>query len=259
MVLTLLVSHLLKQVVERLFSLLSDCMWESPVAQAKHTIQVKEKAQEMKLQVTRWTSDLLLSLLLLPRCTDSPLMFHFWQKQGDSEEEDENLPIQEVSFDPEKAHCCIVENGQILTHGSGGKGYGLASTGVTSGCYQWKVRKIKGLYNAWKGAHLLVSVAAASVLCHLILLFHTCTQSDRWDKANGTFQGIQECTTKRVKEKSSWSCTSVYRLFFNVSDPQIGGGGSDSRKHGFGGRTGGLNFSTRLVQQLFTLKSWTLI
>jgi E3 ubiquitin-protein ligase HERC1 len=58
------------------------------------------------------------------------------------EEEDENLPIQEVSFDPEKAQCCIVENGQILTHGSGGKGYGLASTGVTSGCYQWKVRRI---------------------------------------------------------------------------------------------------------------------
>lgn len=58
------------------------------------------------------------------------------------EEEDENLPIQEVSFDPEKAQCCLVENGQILTHGSGGKGYGLASTGVTSGCYQWKVCRI---------------------------------------------------------------------------------------------------------------------
>uniref|UniRef100_A0A8D2LRJ6 HECT-type E3 ubiquitin transferase n=1 Tax=Varanus komodoensis TaxID=61221 RepID=A0A8D2LRJ6_VARKO len=102
------------QVIERLFSLLSDCMWESPVAQAKHVLQVKEKEQEMKLQ-----------------------------KQGESEEEDENLPIQEVSFDPEKAQCCIVENGQILTHGSGGKGYGLASTGVTSGCYQWKFYIVK--------------------------------------------------------------------------------------------------------------------
>lgn len=100
------------QVVERLFSLLSDCMWETPIAQAKHAIQIKEKEQEIKLQ------------------------------QGELEEEDENLPIQEVSFDPEKAQCCIVENGQILTHGSGGKGYGLASTGVTSGCYQWKVRRI---------------------------------------------------------------------------------------------------------------------
>lgn len=47
--------------------------------------------------------------------------------------------MQEVSFDPEKAQCCVVENGQGLTHGSGGKGYGLASTGISSGCYQWKV------------------------------------------------------------------------------------------------------------------------
>ncbi|XP_036123353.1 probable E3 ubiquitin-protein ligase HERC1 isoform X14 [Molossus molossus] len=103
-----------KVVVERLFSLLSDCMWETPIAQAKHAIQIKEKEQEIKLQ-----------------------------KQGELEEEDENLPIQEVSFDPEKAQCCLVENGQILTHGSGGKGYGLASTGVTSGCYQWKFYIVK--------------------------------------------------------------------------------------------------------------------
>uniref|UniRef100_A0A8C0NVE3 HECT-type E3 ubiquitin transferase n=1 Tax=Canis lupus familiaris TaxID=9615 RepID=A0A8C0NVE3_CANLF len=101
------------QVVERLFSLLSDCMWETPIAQAKHAIQIKEKEQEIKSQ------------------------------QGELEEEDENLPIQEVSFDPEKAQCCLVENGQILTHGSGGKGYGLASTGVTSGCYQWKFYIVK--------------------------------------------------------------------------------------------------------------------
>lgn len=39
------------QVVERLFSLLSDCMWEAPIAQAKHSIQVKERVQELKLQV----------------------------------------------------------------------------------------------------------------------------------------------------------------------------------------------------------------
>uniref|UniRef100_A0A1A7WGI3 HECT-type E3 ubiquitin transferase n=1 Tax=Iconisemion striatum TaxID=60296 RepID=A0A1A7WGI3_9TELE len=100
------------QVVERLFSLLSDCMWEAPVAQAKHTIQINEKVQELKLQ-------------------------------GEAEEEDENLPIQEVSFDPEKAQCCVVENGQGLTHGSGGKGYGLASTGISSGCYQWKFYIVK--------------------------------------------------------------------------------------------------------------------
>ncbi|KAM9825931.1 probable E3 ubiquitin-protein ligase HERC1 isoform X4 [Syngnathus typhle] len=100
------------QVVERLFSLLSDCMWEAPIAQARHAVQIKEKIHELKLQ-------------------------------GEAEEEEENLPIQEVSFDPEKAQCCVVENGQGLTHGSGGKGYGLASTGISSGCYHWKFYIVK--------------------------------------------------------------------------------------------------------------------
>ncbi|XP_051919775.1 probable E3 ubiquitin-protein ligase HERC1 isoform X1 [Hippocampus zosterae] len=100
------------QVVERLFSLLSDCMWEAPIAQARHAIQIKEKLHELKLQ-------------------------------GEAEDEEENLPIQELSFDPEKAQCCVVENGQGLTHGSGGKGYGLASTGISSGCYQWKFYIVK--------------------------------------------------------------------------------------------------------------------
>ncbi|KTF84357.1 hypothetical protein cypCar_00021780, partial [Cyprinus carpio] len=104
--------HQMTQVVERLFSLLSDCMWEAPVAQAKHTIQLKEREQELKLQ-------------------------------GESEEEEENLPIQEVTFDPEKAQCCVVESGHGLTHGSGGKGYGLASTGISSGCYHWKFYIVK--------------------------------------------------------------------------------------------------------------------
>ncbi|KTF92774.1 hypothetical protein cypCar_00003724 [Cyprinus carpio] len=104
--------HQMTQVVERLLALLSDCMWEAPVAQAKHTIQMKEREQELKLQ-------------------------------GESEEEEENLPIQEVTFDPEKAQCCVVESGQGLTHGSGGKGYGLASTGISSGCYQWKFYIVK--------------------------------------------------------------------------------------------------------------------
>lgn len=46
-----LIVFVLFQVVERLFALLSDCMWEAPIAQAKHSIQIKEKVQELKLQV----------------------------------------------------------------------------------------------------------------------------------------------------------------------------------------------------------------
>nr|BAE89730.1 unnamed protein product [Macaca fascicularis] len=61
------------QIVERLFSLLSDCMWETPIAQAKHAIQIKEKEQQIKLQ-----------------------------KQGELEEEDENLPIQKYPLTQRK-------------------------------------------------------------------------------------------------------------------------------------------------------------
>lgn len=128
--------------MDRLFSLLSDCMWEAPIAQAKHSIQVKERVQELKLQVCNNP--------LITTVTESHKRFFFFFvidgwfifMQGEAEEEDENLPVQEVSFDPEKAQCCVVENGQGLTHGSGGKGYGLASTGISSGCYQWKVNII---------------------------------------------------------------------------------------------------------------------
>lgn len=50
--------------MERLFSLLSDCMWEAPIAQAKHSIQIKEKVQELKLQVCKQPSP------FLTRCVD---------------------------------------------------------------------------------------------------------------------------------------------------------------------------------------------
>ena len=60
----------------------------------------------------------------------------------DKEDEDELVVIQEASFDPDKILCCRIENGHTLVHGSGGRGYGLSSTAITSGCYQWKVLKL---------------------------------------------------------------------------------------------------------------------
>ena len=36
-------------------------MWETPIAQAKHAIQIKEKEQEIKLQVTDSSKKLFLS------------------------------------------------------------------------------------------------------------------------------------------------------------------------------------------------------
>ena len=49
------------------------------------------------------------------------------------------LVYQDVSFDPNKLFSCTIENGDILVHGSGGRGYGLAAMAITSGCYMWKV------------------------------------------------------------------------------------------------------------------------
>ena len=48
--------------------------------------------------------------------------------------------MQDVSFDTDKTLCCSVENAHTLVHGSGGRGYGLGATAISSGCYQWKVR-----------------------------------------------------------------------------------------------------------------------
>ncbi len=52
------------------------------------------------------------------------------------------MATQAASFDPDKTLCCKVENGHTLVHGSGGRGYGLGATAITSGCYQWKVGNV---------------------------------------------------------------------------------------------------------------------
>lgn len=53
---------------------------------------------------------------------------------------DECIPIGDFSYDPHKIVCCSLESGNILSHGTGGKGYGLTTTAITSGCFIWKVR-----------------------------------------------------------------------------------------------------------------------
>lgn len=53
--------------------------------------------------------------------------------------EEECIPIGDFSFDPHKLTCCSLESGNVLAHGAGGKGYGLATTAITSGCFIWKV------------------------------------------------------------------------------------------------------------------------
>ena len=52
------------------------------------------------------------------------------------------MATQDASFDPDKCLCCKVESGHTLVHGTGGRGYGLGATCISSGCYQWKVSSV---------------------------------------------------------------------------------------------------------------------
>ncbi|XP_016106101.1 probable E3 ubiquitin-protein ligase HERC1 [Sinocyclocheilus grahami] len=94
----------MKQIVDQLFSLLSTYMWEEPLALRKNL--EKERTLE--------------------------------NSNRDNRSEDECIPIGDFSFDPHKLICCSLESGNVLSHGSGGKGYGLATTAITSGCFIWK-------------------------------------------------------------------------------------------------------------------------
>ncbi|XP_070543560.1 probable E3 ubiquitin-protein ligase HERC1 isoform X2 [Ptychodera flava] len=102
-----------KAVVEVLFNNLSESLWCSPQSAMDQSSSAKEK--QGKGQGS-----------FLPE-----------------DDEEDKLAMQEASFDAERTVCCTVEGGHTLVHGSGGRGYGLGSTGITSGCYQWKFYIVK--------------------------------------------------------------------------------------------------------------------
>ncbi|XP_078812489.1 putative E3 ubiquitin-protein ligase HERC1 isoform X5 [Oryzias latipes] len=91
----------IQQIVKQLFHLLSVCMWEEPLDE----VNLEETTGKERVNHSSY---------------------------------DECIPIGDFSFDPQKLVCCSLESGNILSHGSGGKGYGLATTAITSGCYIWK-------------------------------------------------------------------------------------------------------------------------
>ncbi|XP_071965475.1 probable E3 ubiquitin-protein ligase HERC1 isoform X2 [Antedon mediterranea] len=99
------------KMIEELLANISASMWFTPIATAKKKfLKEMQKPEQVAKSV-------------------SP----------DVQEEDPcGQSMQDVLFDTEKAVCCTVEEGNTLVHGSGGRGYGLAVTGITSGCYQWK-------------------------------------------------------------------------------------------------------------------------
>ncbi|XP_066271875.1 probable E3 ubiquitin-protein ligase HERC1 [Branchiostoma lanceolatum] len=111
----------IRQVCDQLFSLLSTSMWETPLAASRQALRLKEEEIDKKL--------------LKHQNPDAGSPDACW--------EEENMAVQEANFDPERTVCCTVENGHTLVHGAGGRGYGLGSTGISSGCWQWKFLIIK--------------------------------------------------------------------------------------------------------------------
>ncbi|XP_053543730.1 probable E3 ubiquitin-protein ligase HERC1 isoform X7 [Ictalurus punctatus] len=97
----------MKQIVDRLFGLLSMYMWEEPLVSGRNLENRNLDKAPASLK-------------------------------KESGAEDECIPIGDFSFDPHKLLCCSLESGNVLSHGSGGKGYGLATTAITSGCFTWK-------------------------------------------------------------------------------------------------------------------------
>ncbi|XP_071541149.1 LOW QUALITY PROTEIN: probable E3 ubiquitin-protein ligase HERC1 [Panulirus ornatus] len=112
-----------EQVVRQLFLQLAANMWVIPSAQAH--LKASQLLVELQRHLVRLSSPELLD------------------EQSRPESPDDNLPVQEVGFDPDKSVCCSVEGGHTLVHGPGGRGYGLGTTPITSGCYQWKFLIVK--------------------------------------------------------------------------------------------------------------------
>ncbi|XP_076465936.1 putative E3 ubiquitin-protein ligase HERC1 isoform X3 [Babylonia areolata] len=68
-----------------------------------------------------------------------------WDRHGATQpsKDKDQVEVEGVVFDSDRCVACNVENGHTVAHGSSGRGYGVASTPMTSGCYQWKFHIVK--------------------------------------------------------------------------------------------------------------------
>ncbi|KAJ1212714.1 hypothetical protein NDU88_000367 [Pleurodeles waltl] len=96
-------SDVIQEMVEKLFEVVSGCVWIEPFAMAK------------KLRIDSASADM-----------------------SSAAVNEDTIDIPEVSFEPKKLLSCTLESGNMLVHSSGGKGYGLARCAITSGCFTWK-------------------------------------------------------------------------------------------------------------------------
>uniref|UniRef100_A0A2C9KCS9 B30.2/SPRY domain-containing protein n=1 Tax=Biomphalaria glabrata TaxID=6526 RepID=A0A2C9KCS9_BIOGL len=136
------------KVVNLLFSNLASVMWSIPVTKAIASADKKralltsqlEGAKSKQLGVNRYEGSVQASGHGAPVPYIIPL-------PGAACSTPDIVLIQSAAFDPDRCVACTVESGHTLVHGSGGRGYGLGSTVMTSGCYQWKfliVRENRG-------------------------------------------------------------------------------------------------------------------
>lgn len=110
---------ILLQVVDDLFKCLSDNMWVIP-----HKLAMQQA--EFKKEQLLWKLSALDTDVLEENNLNQEELYDITNTQT-------NL------FDLDKCLNCSIENPNTLVHSTAGKGYGLGSTAMTSGCYKWKV------------------------------------------------------------------------------------------------------------------------
>lgn len=117
--------------VSTLFNGLASVMWAVPSVMARDAAEAKFKELDNKLHKLN-------SLGIYSKMFLTSFNHLFLDPGVDSQGE-----MIDVSFDSEKCVFSCVENGDTVTHESGVRGYALANTPITSGCYQWKFHIVK--------------------------------------------------------------------------------------------------------------------
>lgn len=99
--------ELIQHVINEVFELIAEEMWTIPFISSKVTDLNVEESPEGALET------------------------------------DDCVPIHDMGFDPDKCFNCTIEGNLTLMHGVGGRGYGLGTKPIRSGCYQWKILIVK--------------------------------------------------------------------------------------------------------------------
>jgi len=117
--------------VQRVFNELSLAMWTSPTFEAIHAV-AQQKRQLESVIVRMSKEDSCVDVM-----TGTPASPSASEKSASGS--GFSSPLIDVKFDADRMLNCTIDTGVTLIHGAGGRGYGLTSMPIVSGCYQWKV------------------------------------------------------------------------------------------------------------------------